>query len=101
ASSVFLSSDCLAPDFRAPATSCGPTCSLGQSACVDSLLCLGVVPGEPILDRLSDGASVLLKRRQVIEGIDSIELTRVDNAHEDVPDPSPSESHKGQGVFAM
>ena len=73
----------------------------GQSARVEGLPYVGVVPREPILDSLSDGVGVLLEGHQVIEGIDSIELTGVNNAHEEVPDPSTSESHKGQGILPM
>lgn len=69
-----------------------------RSARIGSLLRLGKIPGQPTVDVLQDFLPVALHGHEVAEGIDSIELTGVDQAHVEVAHPGTVERLVGHRI---
>jgi hypothetical protein len=63
--------------------------------------CLLVIPGEPAFRVLKQLRRVLLKSRQVMEGVDSVESTSVDETHKQITDVSSMWGFIEQRVLAM
>jgi serine/threonine protein kinase len=62
---------------------------------------LEVIPGEPLLGILEELRGVFLKGRQVMEGVDLVELAGMNEAHEQVPNVSAMLGPVEKRVFAV
>ena len=60
-----------------------------------------VIPGEPVLGVFEELGGMLLKSGQVLEGVDAVERTCVNETHEQIADVSPMFGLKKQRIFSM
>ena len=62
---------------------------------------LSVIPGEPAVWIFEQFRRMFLKRRQIMEGVDAVEGTGMNEAHEQIPDVSPMLGPKKQRILPM
>ena len=73
----------------------------GESAASRGRAGLLKIPRQPPLRGFRHGGGVLLEGHQVVERVDPIKLTGVDEAHVDVADSGPVQRFKARGVFPV
>ena len=68
---------------------------------VDPLKCIAVVPRQPVVGVRGQLISMLLQFGEIVEGINVVQFTGVDQAHEQVSHASPVRGFIKVGVLTM